>query len=283
MNKACQLTVSLVFVTLCLAAGVATAQRNKPAIPDFTRGDQVPTDSSHDWNLGPTGARGWIYSYRLETTEARQIFITKVESGSPADGILQVGDVILGTAEKRFHDDPRTELGKAIGAAESANGKLRLICWRDGRTSAVTIKLAVLGDYSATAPFDCQKSKRIFEQGCEALAKRMKRNPRERNGIVRSLNTLALLSSGREEYMPIIKEQVKWAAAYSDVQGRTYNSWYYGPINMLLAEYTLATGDKSYMEDLKRITMEIVDGQSAVGSWGHRFARPDGRLNVETE
>ena len=250
-----------------------------PDIPDFTRGDKIPEGASHDWNLGPTGARGWMYSNRLETTEARQILITKVDQGSPADGVLQAGDVILGVDETSFTFDPRTELGKAISAAESEDGSLTLIRWRNSDVGKATLRLGVLGNYSATAPFDCPKSQQIFEQGCAALAKRMKANPNERNGIVRSLNTLALLASGRDEYMPIIKEQAKWAASYSDVEGRSLCSWYYGPINMLLAEYTLATGDQSHLADLKRITMEIVHGQSAVGSWGHRFARPDGRLN----
>ena len=67
------------------------------AKPDFTQGGQIPEGATHDWNLGPTGARGWIYSNKMETSEARQIYVTKVDNGSPADGILLPGDVILGT------------------------------------------------------------------------------------------------------------------------------------------------------------------------------------------
>jgi len=272
------LLLALLVSTVQLAS-FAIAQNANKNIPDFTRGDEIPDGANHDWNLGPTGARGWIYSNRLETTEARQILITKVDQESPADGVLQVGDVILGVEDTRFTFDPRTELGMAILAAESNDGSLALIRSRSGDVDEALLRLPALGTYSETAPFDCDKSKQIFEQGCAALAQRMKANPNERNGIVRSLNTLALLSSGRDEYMPIIEQQIKWAASYSDVEGRSLCTWYYGPINLLLAEYTLATGDTSYMSDLKRITMEIVHGQSAVGSWGHRFARPDGRLN----
>jgi hypothetical protein len=47
---------------------------------------------------------------------------------------------------------------------------------------------------------------------------------------------------------------------------------------MLLAEYTLATGDQTFAAELRRITMEIVEGQSVVGSWGHRFVQENGRL-----
>lgn len=268
-------------VAACLiipTESTSLAQGNKNKIPDFLQGDEIPKDAPHDWNLGPTGARGWIYSNRLETTEARQIYVTQVVPGSPADGVLQVGDVLLGVGKQEFSIDPRMELGKAISKAEAQNGNLELIRWRDGNKKEAVVKLAVLGSYSATAPFDCPKSSKIFEQGCAALAKKMKSNSRAGNGIVRSLNALALLSSGKEEYLPIVQAQVEWASKYSDPESRSLHSWFYGPVNMLLAEYTLATGDKSFMDDLERVTMEIVNGQSAVGSWGHRFSLPNGRL-----
>ena len=248
------------------------------AIPDFLKGDRVPEGHDHQWNLGPTGAQGWMYTSGHETTEARQILITKVDKDAPADGVLEKDDVILGVGGSRFSYDPRTEFGKAITAAEASNGELAVEVFRKGETSTKTIQLEVLQGYSATAPFDCPKSQRIFHSGCDSLAKQMEDNPNSGNGIVRSLNTLALLSSGREEFMPIIKRQVKWAASYSDVEGKSLCCWFYGPINLLLAEYTLATGDKTYLPDLRRISLEICDGQSLVGSWGHRFAKHEGRL-----
>ncbi len=248
------------------------------ANPDFTKGGTVPKAATHDWNLGPTGARGWMYAHKLETSEARQIQVTSVEPRSPAARVLRPGDVILGVGGKPFVDDPRTELGRAIGAAEATDGKLELIRWRGGKTKKVVVRLAKLGAYSATAPFECPKSKRIFERGCEALARTMKADPDAGNPIVRSLNALALLSSGKRRYLPLVRQQVEWASKYSDPDRRSYHSWFYGPINILLAEYVLATGDRMFMPDLKRITMEIVRGQSAVGSWGHRFVQSNGRL-----
>ena len=246
--------------------------------PDFTHGGEIPAEATHDWNLGPTGARGWMYGNKLETTEARQICITKVEAGSPAVRVLRPGDVILGVDGRTFAQDPRTEFGKAIGAAEAADGRLPLIRWREGMTKTVVVKLPKLGAYSATAPFDCPKSKRIFELGCEALARKMKAHPKAGNPIVRSLNALALLSSGKRQYLPLVRQQVAWAARYSDPERRSYHSWFYGPVNILLAEYTLATEDRQFMAALRRVTMEIVHGQSEAGSWGHRFVQANGRL-----
>jgi hypothetical protein len=246
--------------------------------PDFTQGDQIPEGATHDWNLGPTGARGWMYSNKMETSEARQVYVTTVDTGSPADGVLNPGDVILGIGDQLFAYDPRTELGKAIGAAEAADGNLSLMRLRNGEKTTAVLQLPILGEYSPSAPFDCSKSQRIFQRGCEALAQRMKANPDKGNPIERSLNALALLSSGRPQYLPLVRRQVEWASNYSDPDRRSLHSWWYGPVNILLAEYVLVTGDRSFMPDLKRITMEIVHGQSEVGSWGHRFVQPNGRL-----
>jgi hypothetical protein len=267
----------LLLAALFAHSATAAAQDAKTA-PDFTTGGIIPKDAKHDWNLGPTGLRGWIHSDQLVTTDARQILITTVDRGSPADGVIEAGDVILGVAGKAFSFDPRTELGQAISIAESndRNGRLTLTRWRAGKTAEVTIPLAVLGDYAATAPFGCQKSKRLLEDGCKALAARMTQpNYTEMDAIPRSLNALAMLASGNAEYIPLVKREAQWAADYAD-QGM--QSWYYGYCMLFLAEYALASGDESVLPGLKRLAMETAAGQSAVGSWGHGFAIPDGRL-----
>jgi hypothetical protein len=246
---------------------------------DFTKGEEIPAGANHNWTLGATGARGWMYSDKLTTIDARQIGIVDVTAGSPADGVLQKGDVILGVAGKAFSYDPRTEFGKALTAAESDAGKgdLKLTRWREGNTEEVVIKLPVLGDYSATAPYNCPKSKRILELGCEALAKRIETVGYDRNQspVTRALNAHALLASGNPAYLPIVKKEAEWAAGFSNDGMQT---WYYGYVLSFLAEYKIATGDESVMPGLTRIAMEAAKGQSHVGSWGHKFARPDGGL-----
>ena len=139
---------------------IGAPSQKKAEVPDFTKGDVIPDGANHDWNLGATGLRGWIYPNQMSTADARQIYVTKVDKGSPADGILAVGDVILGVGGKAFSYDPRTEFGKALTATESeaGGGNLSLIRWRKGKTDTVTVKLPVLGTYSATAPYDCPKS-----------------------------------------------------------------------------------------------------------------------------
>jgi hypothetical protein len=268
----------------CAALAILTsslhAAKKEPAqpMPDFTQGGKP--DQSHDWTLGPTGARGWIHTANGHSRQARQILITAVAKGSPADGILSTGDVILGVGSGNFTDDARIQFAKAIAAAESekGGGKLPMLRWRDGKSEVVELKLPVLGSYSATAPYDCAKSKRILELGCASLARRMgeANYGRGMHSIPRSQNALALLASGNKVYLPLIRREAQWAADFT-TQG--YLSWDYGYVMIFLGEYIMATGDQSAMPGLKRLALETARGQSAVGTWGHRFAEPSGNLS----
>ncbi|MDB4565945.1 hypothetical protein N9Z99_05490, partial [Akkermansiaceae bacterium] len=76
----------LVSYICALQALLAAGPAGNMAQPDFTKGDRIPEGAVHDWNLGATGARGWIFSDKMVTSDARQIRITRVATGSPSDG-----------------------------------------------------------------------------------------------------------------------------------------------------------------------------------------------------
>lgn len=262
-----KLIAATIFIIVSLSVYATTADE---VDPDFTQGGK--TDGSHDWTLGPTGARGWMHAWK-NTADARQILITEVAKGSPAEGILKVDDVILGVGDKPFNSDARIAFARAITQAEqeTAQGRLNLIRWRTGKTEQVSIKLPVMGTYSATAPYACQKSARIFKLGCETIAKRGFNNV----SIPNSINALALLASGEPKYRPLLS---KYAQLVADYQVGPFATWHYGYAVTFLAEYVLTTGDKSVFPGLKRLALESARGQSLVGTWGHRFALPDGRV-----
>ena len=253
---------------------LAAAAKKKEVLPnpDFTQGGK--TDGSHDWVLGPTGARGWIYASKGQTRDARQILVTAVAKGSPAAGLLSNGDVILGIGGQKFSDDARIQFAHAITAAEEekGGGVLRVLRWHAGTTNTVDLKLKVLGSYSATAPFDCKKSQRVFELGCAAIAKSGLKGV----SIPNDMNALALLASGKPEYRSMLAAYAKQVADY---HADSMATWHYGYANTCLAEYVMATGDRSVFEGMKRLAMEAAQGQSAVGTWGHKFAMANGNLN----
>ena len=275
------LRITLLIALVILGAPVVEAQRQKPEVPDLTAGGE--RDDKHDWNLGPTGARGWIWGWKLETTDARQILITEVAEGSPADGRLRPGDVLLGLDGEPFQDDPRIELGRAIGAAETRKGKghLDLLRWRDGKAKSVRLKLEVLGDYAETAPFDCARSERILDAACDHIAANMK------GGIDGMINALALLAAGDRRHAAAVRKLAR-EVGRSDLEltleGRTSGllAWEWGYRAVFLCEYYLATKDRQVLPAITEYAGTIARGQSHVGTWGHGMAWPDlneGRLH----
>jgi hypothetical protein len=72
-----------------------------------------------------------------------------------------------------------------------------------------------------------------------------------------------------------LAKEAAWAADFTTTG---YLSWYYGYLMMFVSEYVLATGDTSVLPGLKRLALETANGQSGVGTWGHRFAVDHGNL-----
>jgi hypothetical protein len=254
-----------------------------PPHPDFTRGGD--TTGSHEWNLGPTGAKGWIHTRGFDTSHARQILVSSVEPGSPADGVLSPGDVITGVHGEVFDGDARVALGKAITEAErdEHNGKLSLLRWRAGEQREVTVPLSVLGGYSDTSPYDCPKARRIVEDGCRAILKRgLAVNPHSLRvedwspEIPTTVNALALLASGDPAYLGAVREYAHTIAPPGlslPLQAGMY-SWSWSYANVFAAEYYLATGDQTVLPAIREYSRKIALGQSMVGTWGHGFRVP---------
>jgi len=241
-----------------------------PEIPDLTQ-DGKKSDK-HDWTLGPTGARGWMWGMRLRTDYARQILITKVDPGSPADGKLEVGDVILGINGKPFDSDARIAFGKAITEAEKTKnrGRLGLIRWRKGKTKDVTLQLKVMGSYGPTAPMNCPKTLKILNNACDYIVK---------NGIGRGItghvNALGLLASGRKEYLPLVREYARKIRVKDAYQMSSWNMSY---MNIFLSEYYLLTQDEAVLPKIREMALYLAGGQSRVGTWGHGNAGSNGIL-----
>lgn len=259
-------------LSAALAGGPLPAADSKA--PDLTRGGRP--DRSHDWTLGPTGARGWMWGRGLETSDARQILVTRVDAGSPTDGVLAAGDVILGIDGRPFDGDPRAALGRAIGEAEKAEngGRLRLVRWRDGTSEDVTVRLEAIGAYADTAPFDCPKSRRILEEGSRYLVEHGLGD-----GVGGAVNALALLASGVDGSLDAVRAHAR-KVGRPDVRLRMDDgmcAWEWGYANLFLTEYHLATGDDSVLPAIGEYTRMIARGQSGVGTWGHGMAVGPGR------
>ena len=258
-----------------LAPTRSQAAPPKPAVGDLTAGGKLEEKAArHTWNLGPTGLRGAMYAWQLATADARQILVTKVDKGSPADGLVQVGDVILGVGGAKFSSDARKALGNAITQAETAAGagKLQLLLWRNGKEQAVTVPLRVMGSYASQWPYGgCEKSEKIIEFGAKHALEHMSGN------IPGEIDALALLATGDAKYVPAIRKLARELAPKDlDLDGvRGMVAWSWGYRNLFLTEYYLATGDREVLPAIRVYSNYIARGQNWVGTWGHGMAWPE--------
>ena len=313
-------------------------------LPDYTKGDPVPQGKygpMKPWNLGPSGIVGVIN----HEFKGDQILVSAILKGSPAEGKVLKGDVVVGMNGKRFEAGGHLgyQIGKAIIEAEKeANGgKISFMMWRDlnliarsgpkdvtsvdideifskarddnslyewksedARTSealgfdefpingsnyVASLTLNVLPEYSDTAPYDCPKTERILEDAWKVLAKRFVEDPNvRRSGRGGIIEAFALVSSGKAEYLDLVREWVRgkhspWHPPKEPIGARFkpgyrgyngYQSWHHGFGGLYCALYYEATGDEYVLPALRKYAIEAAMGQSRGGSWGHTFAFP---------
>ena len=139
-----------------------------------------------------------------------------------------------------------------------------LLRWRAGKTETVELKMRVLGTYSDTAPFNCPKSAKVFEEACAALQKE--------TGMWREISGIAMLASGDPRFLPQIRDlahEVGSPTLKFDMPKIGMGVWYMGYQGIFLCEYYLLTGDKSVEHSIKEITVTLAKGQSMYGTLGH--------------
>jgi hypothetical protein len=215
-------------------------------------------------HLGPIGLFG--------VTSPTEIKVTKVEPGSPADGKLKAGDVIVAAGGSRFQDNTRPLLADAIDQAETEQAKgILTLTLQEGRE--VELKLNVLGSYSATAPSDCRKTDAIITRTAEAIV-------RSKEFAVHGvpIDLLGLLATGELKYFEVVKKSLHsapWASPDLKLSLADSGIWGWGYTNLLLAEYFLLTRDEFVLPALKTYSVALAEGRDAAGLWGHRVANPE--------
>ena len=281
-------------VLITVVAVVPALAEDTPDLSALPRYETlIPYNGVRNWhvtqNLGPTGMRGWVYGHRSHTRDSRELLVKSVEPGSPADGIMQTYDIIVGAAVppdtpstqwttaptvRAFDSDARLALARAITWAESDAGKgeLKLLRQRKGKVETVVIKLPVMGTYSATAPSDCPKTKRIVENAARLLAENTPAN----GGfdLTGAMNALFLYATGDDRYLDHVRRTAMRMSVNHTINDAGHESWRWGYQNMFLAEYYLATGDKRVLPTIQEYSQKMAAGQCNPGTWGHRMV-PD--------
>jgi len=273
----------IVIVMLC----VAVVRTGMAAAPDLTAGGVPDEDPAITINLGPTGARGWVYHARTDTSESRQILVTAVDSGSPSVGILAVDDVILGADgtsanPSAFSSDARKSLALAIADAEARSpASLKVLRWRTGTTTTVTLVLQTMGAYTATAPYNCPKSTLILQQGLQYVYDNETVGRYSFGGLaLLATNDAAYRAKAETEARALIPSQATMDQMMSD-ERETGSTWQRGHTLIFLTEYYLATGDAQVLPAIEAYAINIAKNTSLFGTVGHIFAEKnaDGSAN----
>jgi hypothetical protein len=228
-------------------------------------------------NFGPTGMLGSFHG--------GSYFVRHIAKGSPADGVVKLWERIVAVNGRRITDDPdpRKALGLGITESEATTGELFLTVVRDGKEQKLTIRLPVMGQYSKTWPYNCEKSEKILNNACQWLADNQlaygnfRCTHSDGTSTGPALNGLLLLASGDPKYLDTARRLAHYMVDHpvqdptvKDPGGTCMWGWAYE--GLFLSEYYLLTGDTYVISRLKKLCQiyTLAPGYDR-GAWGHGF------------
>lgn len=231
------------------------------------------------------------------------IYVISIDPGTPADGTLQPGDVIYAVNGRSFSDEAGVaedqqyrDLSAAIRYSESEAGQGIMVLGvrRGTRLIEVELELGVLGSYSSTTPYYCEKSANIVKNAEAWSARRYRPEtgmPSEPCGMLNT-DLLFLLASGTPEHQGLVRRAVYSMMASMEPKpvtpGTVSKPWSTGHASLALGEYFHATGDRNvlpylkYQADLSAEsqlkpkdetppTKEAAQSDEQVGGWRHNY------------
>ncbi len=212
----------------------------------------------------PVGITG---AYVVEILGQKELIVVHVLDDSPAAGVLQLDDLILGAGGRLFEDpeDPRPEMGHALAEAQSPElgGVLTLHIVRAGKPANVTLDLGDTLSYSGTWPFDCRKSQQIK---ADALRFVMSQHPWHRYNF---WTPTFLMATGDEAALELARRHLCAGLKSEYPEGRGASAWVQGYRLINLCEYYLLTGDSFVLPAIQCEAENVSWAQYRSGSWSH--------------
>ncbi len=251
---------------------------------------QVDYSEQHPWNQragsGPDAqVPGWFYNLgitglraELVADQPKALLIRYVFPKSPADGHVQIGDLIVGAGGKLFKeghrdgygeavfgaDGPISELAEVLEKCQSADqaGKLPLTLRRGEQIVEVSLDVGTkYGTFAPTFPYDCRKSDLILAELLQYLVDHQQEDGSFGNPVHNTFAPLALLASGEAKYLPAVERNVKYHFGVTKSKDMGLVNWYYTSAAIVLSEFHLATGEKWVLPELQKIHDLLASGQ----------------------
>jgi len=211
--------------------------------------------------LGITGA------YVSEFLKRKELLVVHVLEDSPASGVLQLNDVIIGANGRLFEDpeDPRPEMGNALAESQSPElgGILTLHVVRDRKPMNLEVDLGDTLSYSDTWPFGCEKSRWIRKAALDFV---MGRYPWHRYNF---WTPTFLMASGDDAALELARRHLCAGLKDEYEENTGASAWRGGYCLINLCEYYLLTGDSSVLPAIRHQAEGVAWAQYRSGSWSH--------------
>ncbi len=225
------------------------------------------------YNLGVTGLRA-----QLVADEPKALLIQYVFPKSPADGLVKVGDRVVGAGGRRFAekhrngygekvfgaDGPVSELAKVLDECQAAErgGKLALTLRRGKEVVEVELGVGTkYGAYSATYPDRCAKSDKVLAELLKYLVDHQAKDGSFGDPVHNTFAPLALLASGEAKYLPAVALNAKYHCGATRTADLSLINWSYMSAAIVLSEYHLATGEPWVVPELQRVYDRVAKSQ----------------------
>ena len=264
---------------LALLTGAPAAQVNYNGnIPWSFTANSGPDGPVPGWwyNLGITGMR-----VELIANRPKHLLVQYVFPGSPAAGIVQVGDVLTGAGGQAFVEDhqngygvdvfgargPIGEFAVALEAAQdpTGDGELAVTIDRGGSTLNVDVPVGTTyGQFSATYPRDCPKSAMILDELLDYLVATQSPNGSWGSPPQDTFAPLALLASDDPAHRAAAEASVQFHASTTigTLEGADgLVNWRYMAAGIVLCEYYLLTQDEAILPEIQEVHDFIAESQ----------------------
>lgn len=244
-------------------------------------------------NLGPTGIRARIYPDKPNELVVKYVF---QDAKSPAKGLVNSGDVIIGANGRKFKtshrfgrnlsggggwDGPMLELAGHLEDSQGKEGKLELMIYPGGvRTGQkmVTLQLRPVGRFAPTFPYNCERSNLMLEELCDFMVMDYESsNWKKANSFGggphgNAHQLLALMGSGISKYDRLVEENMKrYHGKTYDPAGGGFAMWGWGFDAILMGEYYLLKKDRKLESAMKSLAEAMPHGcHNGDGIYTHR-------------